>query len=282
MGPCHAVTNSPITKDRRADFTGTHRDDRPEGSGMIFKNNPRSARIATLLRVLLTSAATFSLSACDPIDGSEPKKAVDATASSPESISVTSVNLGKWSVSDHSDPMTDKRYVKLALRAEQGDVSLNVFCNGGWSWVDVDWNAYLGGQRHSDLGVAEITYRIGDSQQSQANWDLLKDQTTSRLSDGVTSFVERLQKTNKLVLQTAPYLSNPKTAIFDTTGLREVLKSKRPACDAYLADLVRAERDDWYRLQKERARKEQSEPTAKADPKPPRPWPAPAEDALIK
>lgn len=180
--------------------------------------------------------------------------------------------------------MSDRKIARVRLRAEDGNVTIVIACTRDSGWVHVQWNEFLGGQKINNFEkpgeqfeLKPITYRIGDGKPVTEDTLVLDDRTTSQLSDDV-KFVEKVRAANRLVLQIQPYNKNPTTVVFDTTGLTEALNVKRPECDWYVDDIVKAEFWEKRRLEDEEAKRN---PPPKAEPSV---WPHPAltEDALAK
>ncbi|ANM16335.1 hypothetical protein AMK06_CH01405 [Rhizobium sp. N541] len=235
--------------------------------------------------ILLLGAVVVGLSACDPASGN----AASTTSPAEADLSTKAQNLGKWNVSEAVNPMTDQKVIQLLVQADDEAVALSIICSKQSAWVHVFWGDFLGGERFDNIGsleggqieVKDVTYRIGEGAPVTEEMLVLDDRTTTQVGDA-DGFVEKVRTANRLVLQTQPYNKNPKTVVFDTTGLTEVLKAKRPECDWYVRDINRAELAEKRRLAEEDAKKNPPLPTVEVAPAARGPMAMPTEDALAK
>ncbi|MBD9627551.1 hypothetical protein IB279_31840 [Ensifer sp. ENS06] len=191
----------------------------------------------SLSRTFLAICATIGLTACEPVNG----QPTGDTAS----ISDASVpDFGKWSIYRQIDPMTDKKIVSIQLAAESDGnrmgVLLSIYCSKDNGWATVRWNEFLGGKDYGGLEVKEVTYRLGDTQPVSDEWAVLDDRSTSRITDA-PKFIMKVRDTEKLVLRVEPYQELPKTAVFNTKGLKAALTANLPECDWYMRDIQWAE-----------------------------------------
>ncbi|WP_141502406.1 hypothetical protein, partial [Rhizobium sp. J15] len=233
-------------------------------------------------QIMLLGAVVCSLSACDPASG----KVSNTTAPAEAALPAKALNLGKWTVSEEVDPMTDQKIIRLLVRADDQEVALSIACSKESAWVHVFWGDFLGGERFDKISgqegeqyeVKDVTYRIGKGTPVTDEMLVLDDRTTTQVGDA-DGFVEKVRTANRLVLQTQPYNKNLKTAVFDTTGLTEILKAKRPECDWYVRDINRAESAEKRRLEEEDTKKNPRPPTVEVGPAPRGPMAMPTEDA---
>jgi len=196
------------------------------------------------------------------------------------------LDLGKWRLMEKVDPMTDQKVIRVYQQAEGSDVILSIACSKENAWVLVLWEDFLGGQRIKNVlstqgeqfELKNVTYRIGDRQPVTEEMLVLDDRTTTQVGEA-GRFIEQVRTANRLVMQTQPYNENPMTVVFDTTGLTEILNAKRPECDWYVRDIIRAEYAEKKRLVEEEAKRN---PPPPATPVPQKPMPMPDQDALIK
>lgn len=230
-------------------------------------------------RIVAIAMTVAGLSSCDPASGN-----ASYETAAPDTSPM--LNLGKWQLSEKVDPMTDQKVVRVYQQAEGSDVILSIACSKQNAWVHVLWEDFLGGRRiknvlstqGEEFEIKNVTYRVGDSQPITQEMAVLNDRKTTQFGD-VVSFIEQVRTSNRLVLQTQPYNENPKTVVFDTTGLTNILTAKRPECDWYVRDILRAEYAEKKRLADEEAKKN---PFPPAKPVPHKPMPMPDPDALIK
>lgn len=265
----------------RSRIKGHFRGDAPRrpphlGDGMRFQRQ-------TVTHAAFMVAAIIGLSACD----APSSNAATETTSTQISPPAKALNLGKWQVSESVDPMTDRKIIRVIQQANDTDVVLSIACSKENAWVHIAWNEFLGGQQIGDITstkgdqfeLKDVTYRIGDGQPVTSEMLVLADRTTTQV-DGAVALIEKVRAANRLVLQTQPYNENPKTVVFDTTGLTEILNAKRPECDWYVRDIIRAEYAEKKRFAEEEAKNNPLPPPTA--PEPQKPLRTPDPDALIK
>lgn len=136
-----------------------------------------------------------------------------------------------WTISEKIDPINDKKTVTLINTATTGtnrygkSISLVIRCKHNRSTdVYIDWGTYLGRD-------AYVSLRIDNAKRFRETWDLSNDKTASFYRYNRIKLIKKFLTGNKLVAQTTPYSSNTITAVFDTNGLEDAIKSLREACD---------------------------------------------------
>ena len=212
----------------------------------------RSKRVLTSLAVVPIMAG--ALSACDVFDGQSNQAPIDISSAVP---SVTAPDFGEWQVSESVNPLNDQKSVNITLLSQEGGYTLGVICRGDASLSAVMWNEFLGGNKVGEYELKKVTYRIGGGKASEAEWLVEGDRTTTSILFP-EDFIDEVRTSNNLVLQTSPYNSLPKTAVFDTTGLTAVLNAHRPDCNLFLRDILYAEKLE--RLEAEKAKQTEDEP----------------------
>ena len=191
----------------------------------------------SLGRMLFAIGVTIGLTACDPVSG---QSTIETAAPSDASVP----DFGKWRAYTKADPMTDKKILSIELAAESDGgrkgVLLSIYCSKDNGWATVRWNEFLGGEEYGDIEVKEVTYRLGDAQPVSVDWAVLDDRSTSRITDA-PKFIMQVREVEKLVLRVEPYQELPKTAVFNTMGLKAALMANLPECDWYVRDIQWAE-----------------------------------------
>lgn len=172
-----------------------------------------------------------ALAACDAADG-QPAKEERATTSSNTS-NVEPPDFGKWEVVKSTDPISDEVNVSIILTANDSGIAFGVLCNERSAAVAAIWQDYLSGEEIGGVKYQPILYRVGKAQPASDMWEILEDPKITR-STMPREFIAEGRASNRLVLETQPYKELPKTAVFDTTGLTEVLKANSPECDWFL------------------------------------------------
>lgn len=177
-----------------------------------------------------------SIAACSAINGDLARlECFDSLAkslglSSPQSEKVPTKNIGKWRVTSSKNPIDDSKTAVASLEAT-GDrskwgksISLILRCQSGKTEAYIAWGDYLG----SD-SVAVLT-RIGKSEAQSKEWSISSDKTATFYHGDAIAFIENLAKEKNFVAQATPYNENPKTAIFDLTGIENAVRPVRSAC----------------------------------------------------
>ena len=141
----------------------------------------------------------------------------------------SSENDGAWNVSIETDPLDDSRKVTLVLLAESGSdqwgnpIGLILRCSSGRTDVYIAWQDYLGSE-------ADVTWRVGDEDARTARWTLSTDKEATFYPYDEIAFIKQLLTVMRLVAQVTPYNESPVTAIFDLTGLSNVIGPLQEAC----------------------------------------------------
>lgn len=258
VGPCHAVTNSPITRGLKGQFAGTHRDDRPIGGRTLFRTfETKAGRWLRLVhRVAPTSLALF----------------MGTTAALGAGETANAADFGKWQVKLHADPMNDSSIALVMIQSEADDVTLGLNCRKDTDDVGIIWRRFLGGEEINGEEQKDIIYRVDQGQPIVATWKVMPDRTTVRAFTP-EGFVREIRDSSRLVLQVEPYQEMPLTVVFETKGLRDALLATTPECDWFVRDIL------WDK-HLEQAKKDQTKQVAKpVDPIPFEKW---TEDAATK
>jgi len=147
-------------------------------------------------------------------------------------------STGKWQRTESADPMDDSTRVTLALEADSDTsttgepVVLYVRCKQRRLEVFIDWHEYLGGAGAG--GDHYVLCRIGDAKAVNSRWSYSTNSEASFYEGhkglSVCQFVLALAQADQLVVEVAPFMENPITAVFDTRGLRPHLASLLGEC----------------------------------------------------
>ena len=136
---------------------------------------------------------------------------------------------GKWTVDKKTDPIDDSKTVNIFLKADSGGskfgkpIMLVARCDSNKTEVYIDWQTYLGSE-------AKVTLRIGTNDAKTSKWTLKSDKQRSFNNSPIDTLKEILIA-DKMVAQVAPFNQSLYTAVFNTSGLDEAIKSLREACD---------------------------------------------------
>ncbi|MDN3986769.1 type VI secretion system-associated protein TagO [Zwartia vadi] len=148
----------------------------------------------------------------------------------PQSNLVPTAGVGKWAISDKTNPIDDTRTVVLVLEATSGsarsgqEVRLVLRCQSKKTEAYINWHDFLG------TDSAEVTYRIGNAKAIKSTWSLSTDNKATFFPGDPVAFMKALIEQNTFVAQVTPYMESPLTSSFDTTGLVNAIKPLRETC----------------------------------------------------
>ncbi len=147
----------------------------------------------------------------------------------PQVSPVTIAGVGKWQVSDTTNPMDDTRKVTIFLHADSGTgqfggrVRFAARCQSNKTEAWVSWNDFMG------TDAVSVTYRVGDEEAKKYKWGLSTDNKATYIEKPIP-LLKQMMVTNKFIAQATPYNESPITAIFDTQGMENALKPLRETC----------------------------------------------------
>lgn len=130
---------------------------------------------------------------------------------------------GTWSVKESVDPLTDKPTLVASLKATENNGLLVLRCKGGETDIMVNVAKYLG----SDDVL--VTHRLDDEKPKKEKWSVSTDHRAA-FAPKPFDFSARLAGAGRLVIQVAPYSSNPITSTFDLTGAGAIVARLRGIC----------------------------------------------------
>ena len=142
----------------------------------------------------------------------------------------TGAKYGKWQVTEDVNPLDDSRTVFAVLIADEGrsrmgdEVTLVLRCMSGQLETFIGWNGYMGSDR------PRVTTRIGIEDPQTDRWSLSSDNTATFFPGDPRGFIYRLFSAERLVAQATPYSESPITAVFDLTGISDVVTQLEGAC----------------------------------------------------
>lgn len=144
---------------------------------------------------------------------------------------------GAWSLNKSDNPLDDTKTVTVSLTSKSG-VSRSgdpiVFvgrCKSNKTEVFVDWRDYLGDDSRDVYSAwKDVTVRIGKTLAQSQRWGISTDRKATFAPNWPGKLLKDLLDQEVLVLQTTPYGENPTTAIFEVSGLRNVLGELATTC----------------------------------------------------
>jgi len=137
-------------------------------------------------------------------------------------VPISVEGAGKWQVSVKTNPLDDTRTVPLVLLADSGKstwgnpVALVLRCKSNKTEAYINWREYLGTK-------ARVTWRVGRDDAITRDWSLSTDSKATFYPDSDITFIQQLLNVDRLVVQITPFAESPVTAVFDLTGLKNVI-----------------------------------------------------------
>jgi type VI secretion system protein VasI len=138
------------------------------------------------------------------------------------SVGISDTDIGKWSSSIRTDPITDSKIITFLLRASSGSSSygdpvyLIIRWNEGEVVMYIDWDSYLGSS-------IKVTFRVGDNTPETKTWAISTDSEASFYPDDTVSLMQSLLNVDRVIARCTPYGESPITAVFDITGFKALV-----------------------------------------------------------
>lgn len=155
----------------------------------------------------------------------QPEASVQNASYQPE----TPRSSGDWHLFEEVNPFDDTNTLSLLLEAR----------GKSEKWGDVPYLVLRCKSKRMDLYVVwhdqirenlEIVSRIGMQPAESIYWSLSTDGRASFYPHNPISFIKRLKKSERFVVQATPYSKNPVTAVFDLADLRSAIKPLEKSC----------------------------------------------------
>ncbi|MFW5828422.1 MAG: hypothetical protein ACOCU4_10025 [Alkalispirochaeta sp.] len=130
----------------------------------------------------------------------------------------------RWIANVDTDPLSDETVVFMAVpassgRSRYGDTPLLALRRSGSAEdVYIVWHDYLADESQM------IEYRIGEERTQRRGWTVSTDNEATFYPGDVGEFVGQLAGAERFVARTTPYNESPVTAVFDLSGLEELLE----------------------------------------------------------
>jgi len=167
----------------------------------------------------------------DEFDGATvPDEVVKSTAET--------TKAGLWRLHTRTNPIDDTSTVTLSLEAETGTSRLGnpitfvARCKSSKTETYVIWGDYLGDDSRDVYSEwKNVIVRIGEGEARKERWGVSTDREATFAPDWAGSLLKEMLDEDRLVLQTIPYGENPNTAIFDISGLRNILGELAGTCN---------------------------------------------------
>lgn len=130
----------------------------------------------------------------------------------------------RWIVDVDSDPLSDETVVFFAIPASSGRSAygdapvLALRRSGRVENVYIIWNDYLANDNQT------VEYRIDDGQTQRRRWNVSTDNKATFFTGDVMELIHELVGAQRFVARTTPYNESPVTAVFDLSGLEELVQ----------------------------------------------------------
>ena len=156
----------------------------------------------------------------------------------PASSSDNDVAHGAWRLSTGTNPIDDSKTVTLSLAAEIGSsrfgepITFVARCKSNKTEAYVVWGEFLGDDSRDVYAQwKNVIVRVGTGVARSEQWGVSTDRKATFAPSWAGNLLKELLDEDQLVLQTIPYGENPSTAIFNVSGLRNVLGELAGTCN---------------------------------------------------
>ena len=137
---------------------------------------------------------------------------------------------GNWRVLEGVNPVDNTKTTIMFLAAEsgkskRGDVpDLIIRCKSNEINLYINWNEFL------STDDIKILTRMGDEKAEIKKWKPSFCKEKSFYPDSSVKFIRRMFKKNKFLAQVTPYGESPITAVFNTSGMKNIIKPLQENC----------------------------------------------------
>lgn len=137
-----------------------------------------------------------------------------------EEIDLT--DIGDWQTQVENNPLDDTETFAAFVEAETSSSSapvppsLVLRCQSQEITAYIKWEQSLGES-------SEVTYRVGENDSINDNWIMSTDSKATFYPDETIPFLNNLKDTERFVAQVTPTNANAITAIFDITGVENIV-----------------------------------------------------------
>lgn len=138
---------------------------------------------------------------------------------------------GNWRVREIVNPINSAKTTIMSLSAESGKSKdgvvpdLVIRCIGN-NKIDfyINWNDFL------SVSNIDVLTKIGDEKAETMKWRPSSCKEKSFYLGSPVKFVERMLEDNKFLAQVTPYGESQITAVFNTSGIKNVIKPLQENC----------------------------------------------------
>jgi len=137
-----------------------------------------------------------------------------------------------WEVVTETSPVDDSKSVFLINYAQEPIIAgyeevrpaLHLRCLEGEPSAYISWGTFIG------TGTAKLTTRYDSYNAQEEIWDISTDNTATFSSKPIL-VISYLGHADRFLARVAPYGENPVIAIFDVSGLSDVVEPLKKACE---------------------------------------------------
>ncbi|MCK5555795.1 MAG: hypothetical protein KAI76_06130 [Alphaproteobacteria bacterium] len=137
---------------------------------------------------------------------------------------------GNWRVRDLVNPINNTKITIMSLSAESGKSKegvvpdLVIRCIGNKIDFYINWNDFLSASN------IDVLTKIGDEKAETMKWRPSTCKEKSFYLGSPVKFVERMLEENKFLAQVTPQGESQITAVFNTSGIKNVIKPLQENC----------------------------------------------------
>lgn len=137
-----------------------------------------------------------------------------------------------WQLNTTTNPTDSSTTVVLYRSAMEvrahsiaGVPILYIRCKSGETALYIDWHNYIPGASH------QVTTRMDRGPTQARMWTLSRSNVATFYPDVPVAFLRMLMQADLLYAEATPYNTTPVTAVFDLTGLADIIQPLRDACE---------------------------------------------------
>jgi len=137
---------------------------------------------------------------------------------------------GNWRVREIVNPINNTKITIMSLSAESGKSKegivpdLVIRCIGNKIDFYINWNDFL------STSNIDVLTKIGDEKAETMKWRPSPCRKKSFYLGSPVNFVERMLEDNKFFAQVTPHGESQITAVFNTSGIKNVIKPLQENC----------------------------------------------------
>jgi type VI secretion system protein VasI len=145
--------------------------------------------------------------------------------------SLKKVSAGKWNIRTDTSVIDDSKTVVCSLEADNAvkvgykTIKPILFIR----YKEGELNAYINYGNFLGSGNIDVTLRFGKKPATKATWSTSTDHKAAFVSGSITTFIQRLERVDSLVVRLTPYSESPITVSLSPQGMAGIKKAIRDA-----------------------------------------------------